>query len=116
MIFWGTFFPLIAEAVTGTRSSLGSPWFDRYVTPIGVLLVLFTGIGPLLAWGRLSRGSAAAAAALAGRRRGATAVVLALASDAADSPWALFLFSFAAFTAGGARPGVLAGGRGPAGV
>ena len=53
IVFWGTFFPLIAEFFTGTRSSLGSPWFDRYVTPIGVLLVLFTGIGPLLAWGRL---------------------------------------------------------------
>src|SRR5918995_887580 len=58
VIFWGTFFPLIAEALTGTRSSLAAPWFNRYVTPIAVLLVLFTGIGPLLAWGRLSRSAA----------------------------------------------------------
>ena len=98
VVFWGTFFPLIAEFFTGTRSSLGSPWFDRYVTPIGVLLVLFTGIGPLLAWGRLSAEAVrrllvppAAAAAVA-------AVALAVFTDAADSPWALFLFSFAAFT------------------
>ena len=69
-IFWGTFFPLIAEFFTGTRSSLGSPWFDRYVTPIGVLLVLFTGIGPLLAWGRLSAEAAQAGAGVAGDRRG----------------------------------------------
>jgi cytochrome c-type biogenesis protein CcmF len=30
VIFWGTFFPLISEAVTGDRRSVGPPWFDRY--------------------------------------------------------------------------------------
>ena len=34
VIFWGTFFPLISEAITGERSSLAAPWFDRYVTPL----------------------------------------------------------------------------------
>ena len=57
VIFWGTFFPLISEAITGERSSLGSPWFDRYTTPLAIVLVLFTGIGPLLAWRRVSAGS-----------------------------------------------------------
>ena len=56
MIFWGTFFPLISEAVTGEKSSLGPPWFDRYTTPLAIVLVLFTGIGPLLAWRRVSAG------------------------------------------------------------
>ena len=54
VIFWGTFFPLISEAITGERSSLGSPWFDRYTAPLAIVLVLFTGIGPLLAWRRVS--------------------------------------------------------------
>src|SRR5262249_61488100 len=31
VVFWGTFFPLISEAVTGTESSVGPPWFDRYI-------------------------------------------------------------------------------------
>src|SRR5690606_7992327 len=48
VIFWGTFFPLISEALTGDRSSLAAPWFDDYTTPLAILLVLFTGIGPLL--------------------------------------------------------------------
>ena len=48
VIFWGTFFPLISEFFTGERHLLGAPWFDRYVTPIGVALVLY-GIGPLFA-------------------------------------------------------------------
>ncbi len=98
VVFWGTFFPLIAEAVTGERSSLGSPWFDRYVTPIGVALVLFTGIGPLFAWGRLSGAAARRILIWPGIAAILAAVVLAVATDAADSPWALLLFAFAAFT------------------
>jgi cytochrome c-type biogenesis protein CcmF len=96
-IFWGTFFPLISELFTGEKSSLAAPWFDRYTTPLAVALVLFTGVGPLLAWRRVSWASARrmflppiAAAAL-------TAVVLAIFTDAAQSPWALALFALAAF-------------------
>ena len=36
VIFWGTFFPLISEAVTGTKSSVGPPWFDRYTVPLAL--------------------------------------------------------------------------------
>ena len=57
VIFWGTFFPLISEAMTGEKSSLGPPWFDQYTTPLAIVLVLFTGIGPLLAWRRVSAGA-----------------------------------------------------------
>jgi len=96
-IFWGTFFPLISELFTGTKASLAAPWFDRYTTPLAILLVLFTGIGPLLAWRRVSWASARrvfrvplAVAALA-------AVALALFSDALHRPWAFALFVFAAF-------------------
>jgi cytochrome c-type biogenesis protein CcmF len=97
IIFWGTFFPLIAEAATGTRSSLAAPWFNRYVTPIAVMLVLFTGIGPLLAWGGLTRETARRVMLVPGIAAVAAACLLALFTDAAGSPWALLLFSFAAF-------------------
>jgi cytochrome c-type biogenesis protein CcmF len=97
VIFWGTFFPLIAELFTGERASLAAPWFDRYTTPLAVLLVLFAGIGPLLAWRRVSWASArrvflwpTLAAALA-------ALILLVATDAGGEPWALALFAFAAF-------------------
>jgi cytochrome c-type biogenesis protein CcmF len=98
VIFWGTFFPLISEFFTGDRHSLAAPWFDRYVTPIGVLLVLFTGIGPLLAWGRLSASAARRLLLWPGVAAAATIVVLLMASDAGSHPWALFIFGFAAFT------------------
>jgi cytochrome c-type biogenesis protein CcmF len=97
VIFWGTFFPLISEALTGERSSLGGAWFDRYTAPLAIVLVLFTGIGPLLAWRQVSAGSlwrlvrwplaatAVATAALVG------------VSDAESEPLALVLFCFAFF-------------------
>src|SRR6186997_1541101 len=38
VIFWGTFFPLISELFTGDKASLAAPWFDRYTTPLAILL------------------------------------------------------------------------------
>ncbi|HEY4280841.1 MAG TPA: cytochrome c-type biogenesis CcmF C-terminal domain-containing protein [Conexibacter sp.] len=52
VIFWGTFFPLISEAITGTKASVGPPWFDRYVDPLAFALVALIGIGPLISWRR----------------------------------------------------------------
>ena len=52
VIFWGTFFPLISEAVTGTEASVGPPWFDRYTVPLALVLVLLAGVGPVIAWRR----------------------------------------------------------------
>ena len=98
VIFWGTFFPLISEFFTGEKALAGAPWFDRYVTPLGVLLVLFTGIGPLFAWGRLSGSGARRLLLWPGLATAATIVVLLAVSDAGHHLWALFVFSFAAFT------------------
>jgi cytochrome c-type biogenesis protein CcmF len=97
VIFWGTFFPLIAEAVTGERSSLAAPWFNRYTAPLAILVVLFTGIGPLLAWRRLSASAAVRVFALPAAVAGVVVVALALASDAAEEPLALAMFGFCAF-------------------
>jgi cytochrome c-type biogenesis protein CcmF len=46
VIFWGTFFPLISEAITGEEASVGPPWFDQYTVPLALMLVLLSGIGP----------------------------------------------------------------------
>ena len=53
-VFWGTFFPLISEAITGTEASVGPPWFNAVTTPLALVLVLLTGIGPVLAWRRIT--------------------------------------------------------------
>ncbi|HMI80499.1 MAG TPA: cytochrome c-type biogenesis CcmF C-terminal domain-containing protein [Solirubrobacterales bacterium] len=97
VIFWGTFFPLISELFTGEKASLAAPWFDRYTTPLAILLVLFTGIGPLLAWRRISWESAKRVFRVPAAVAAAVAVALVLFTDAGDKPWALALFAFAAF-------------------
>ena len=131
-IFWGTFFPLISELFTGDKASLAAPWFDRYTTPLAILLVLFTGIGPLLAWRRVSWASAKRVFLRAGdRRRARPRSSWRSFTDAARKPWALALFVFAAFAlaglaqefwrgaaarrslAGGSMPAALVGGRLP---
>jgi cytochrome c-type biogenesis protein CcmF len=96
-IFWGTFFPLISELFTGEKSSLAAPWFDRYTTPLAILLVLFTGVGPLLAWRRISWEAARRVFVVPAIVAAATLTVLLAATDAGRRPWALALFVFAAF-------------------
>ncbi len=97
-IFWGTFFPLISELFTGEKASLAAPWFDRYTTPLAIGLVLFTGIGPLLAWRRISWDSAKRVFFVPAIVAAVVGTVLVLFTDAADSLWALALFVFAAFS------------------
>jgi cytochrome c-type biogenesis protein CcmF len=101
VIFWGTFFPLISELFTGTKASLAAPWFDRYTTPLAILLVLFTGIGPLLAWRRVSWESARRVFRMPAAVALVTLVALAVLTDVAHRPWALALFTFAAFAVTG---------------
>ena len=54
-VFWGTIFPVLSEAVRGEKITVGAPFFNQVNVPIGLLLLLFTGIGPLLAWRRTSK-------------------------------------------------------------
>jgi cytochrome c-type biogenesis protein CcmF len=97
VIFWGTFFPLISELFTGEKASLAAPWFDEYTTPLAILLVLFAGIGPLLAWRRVSWASAKRVFRVPFAVAAAVTLALVLLTDAAGRPWALALFAFATF-------------------
>jgi cytochrome c-type biogenesis protein CcmF len=53
-VLWGTLFPVISEAVTGEKISVDAPFFNRVNIPIGLFLLLLTGVGPLIAWRRSS--------------------------------------------------------------
>ena len=98
VVFWGTFFPLISELFTGTESVLAAPWFDRYATPLAVALVLFTGIGPLLAWRRISWQGIKKVFPIPTAASLVALVLLLAFTDAADSFWALAVFVLATFT------------------
>jgi cytochrome c-type biogenesis protein CcmF len=46
----GTIYPLLAEAVTNRKVSVGSPFFNLNTAPVALLLLFLMGIGPLLPW------------------------------------------------------------------
>jgi cytochrome c-type biogenesis protein CcmF len=52
LVLFGTMFPTLSEAVTGERLTVAGPFFNKWLTPIGLVLLALTGIGPLLAWRR----------------------------------------------------------------
>ena len=54
-VFWGTIFPVISEAVQGTKITVGAPFFNQVTIPIGLFLLFLTGVGPLLAWRKTSK-------------------------------------------------------------
>ncbi len=49
-VLWGTVFPILSEWVKGTKVTVGPPFFNQVNVPLGLLLLLLTGIGPLIAW------------------------------------------------------------------
>ena len=53
-VLWGTLFPILSEAVRGTKITVGPPFFNRVNVPLGLLLLGLTGIGPLIAWRKAS--------------------------------------------------------------
>jgi cytochrome c-type biogenesis protein CcmF len=98
VIFWLTFFPLISEAITGTEQSIGPPAFRPFVVPLALILVLLSGIGPIIAWRRVTvsnlRRSFAFPAAVALL---VLLLLLTMASGVASHTFALLMFSFASF-------------------
>ena len=53
----GTLFPVFSEWFTGSRISVGAPFFNKVNIPLGLLLLFLTGVGPLLAWRKTSTDS-----------------------------------------------------------
>ena len=49
-VLWGTLFPVLSEYVTGSKVTVGPPFYNRVALPIGLFLLFLTGIGPVLAW------------------------------------------------------------------
>jgi cytochrome c-type biogenesis protein CcmF len=52
IVFFGTLYPVISEAITGERIQIGPPFFRRYTGPVALFLLFLTGVGPLVAWRR----------------------------------------------------------------
>jgi cytochrome c-type biogenesis protein CcmF len=53
-VFWGTVFPILTEWVRGVKITVGPPFFNRVISPLGIALLFLTGAGPIIAWRRAS--------------------------------------------------------------
>ncbi len=49
-VLFATMFPTLSEAVRGERLTVGPPFFNQWMLPIGLILLFLTGVGPMLAW------------------------------------------------------------------
>ena len=50
IVFIGTLYPLIAQAVGGDKLSVGAPYFNTVAGPLALLLGILLAVGPLLSW------------------------------------------------------------------
>ena len=53
-VLFGTLYPVIVEVTSGSRATVGAPWFNLVNAPIFVALLFLTGVGPALPWGGAS--------------------------------------------------------------
>ncbi len=49
-VLWGVMFPVLSEAVTGSKQAVGIPFFNTVNVPLFLLLLLLMGVGPMIAW------------------------------------------------------------------
>jgi len=54
VVLLGTVFPLFVQALDNRSLTVGRPYFDTMTTPIGLALLFFMAIGPVLSWKRSS--------------------------------------------------------------
>jgi cytochrome c-type biogenesis protein CcmF len=51
-VFFGTFYPIFVDLLSGQRISVGPPYYNRVFIPIAVPLLLLVSFGPMLNWKR----------------------------------------------------------------
>src|SRR5947207_2066142 len=94
-VLFGTLFPILSELVTGAKTTFSTTTFNRVNIPLGLALLVLTGIGPLIAWRRASIPNLKRQF-IAPSTSGTLALLMLLAAGMRD-PWALLAISFGAF-------------------
>jgi cytochrome c-type biogenesis protein CcmF len=97
VIFWVTFFPLISEAITGTKVSVGPPAYRPFIVPLALVLVGLSGIGPIIAWRRVTASNLRRSFTLPVAAGVVTCVWLLAAGGVSARPFALIMFVLGAF-------------------
>jgi cytochrome c-type biogenesis protein CcmF len=57
VVFCGTLFPVLSEAVRGSKMSVGPAYFNFFAGKLALGLFFLTGVGPLIAWRKASLAS-----------------------------------------------------------
>ena len=98
-ILFATMFPTLSEAVTGKRLTVAAPFFNKWMVPIGLILLFLTGVGPLLAWRKSTVSNLRDSSS--GRRRSALVTAAACWWRSASRLWSSGLcFALCAFVIG----------------
>ncbi len=53
-VFIGTIFPILTEAIDGSKITVGPPFYNQVAVPQMAVLVVLMGVAPLVAWGKAS--------------------------------------------------------------
>ncbi|HEV8660252.1 MAG TPA: cytochrome c-type biogenesis CcmF C-terminal domain-containing protein, partial [Thermoanaerobaculia bacterium] len=93
----GTVFPLVVEAIKGKQMSVGRPYFDSMVVPLGAVLLFLLGVGPALPWGRAD--AKQLRRALLPPIAGGIIVLAIGYAFGARNPWTLVTLAFAGYAA-----------------
>jgi cytochrome c-type biogenesis protein CcmF len=111
VVMFLTMLPTISEALDGSRMAVGIEYYNKTMTPLGLVLLFLAGAAPLLAWRKTTRERLYSQFLWPSVAMAATIVVLVLVfpqtthrsaifSDSLQLPVTLINFGLAAFTIG----------------
>jgi cytochrome c-type biogenesis protein CcmF len=97
VIFWITLFPLISDAITGTKVSVGPPAFTPFIVPLALILVVLAGAGPMISWRRATVANLRQHFIFPVAFAFVVLILLLTLTDSATKPLALAMFTFGSF-------------------
>lgn len=100
VVLLGTVFPLFVEAVNGSTTNVGGPFFDTMTMPIVLCLLFLMAVAPVLPWARAS--GELLRHRLAWPAAGAVLVLVACVAAGVRGFWPLVVFTLASFAGGSA--------------
>ncbi len=100
VVFWGTMLPVFSEWLLGRKITVGPTFFNTVAGPLALVLLLLTGVGPLVAWRKASPTSLRRQFAIPAVAGIGTAVLLGALLWGRVGFWALACWSLCAFVVG----------------
>ncbi|HME70020.1 MAG TPA: heme lyase CcmF/NrfE family subunit [Myxococcota bacterium] len=99
-VFCGTLFPVVSEAVSGVKMSVGPAFFNSLIGPLALGLLFLTGVGPLIAWRKASLASVRRQFLWPATAGLTAAAALGVAFRGSIHPYSFLAWTFGAFVTG----------------